>query len=396
MRTFTFVLALALCLAYTMAENEPLRAVADSTGTFSTKLFKNLASKNQDKNFISSPLSAHAVLSMAAYGAGGNTAVQMRQSLALPEDDTVGRAGFENLFDALNNTPNVTLEVANKIYVQKGLKLKAEYKQLTAGTFRSEAAEMDVSKPEEVVKDVNAWADEKTHHKINKILEQDDVTQDSRMFMLNAVYFKGNWKTKFDKKLTQDRPFHVNEKTEKQVPTMFINGNFYYGELPDLKAKFIELPYDNEDLKMVIIVPNEINGLKDIEENLESFNQTRLASSGYNTDVLLYLPKFKIESTIPLEEPLKELGMTDMFNNAANFSGIAEEPLKVAKVLQKAFIEVNEEGSEAAAVTVMIAMPGSAAPAVKLPIFNVDRPSYFKIVDKKKSILLFSGHILEP
>ncbi|XP_008201831.1 alaserpin isoform X5 [Nasonia vitripennis] len=400
MRTPTVILALALCVTCTMAEDkaaEPLKAVSEGTGHFATNFFKQVSAENKGKNLISSPLSAHVVLSMAAFGAGGNTAVQMRQSLHMPADDVVSKQGFENLIDTLNNVENVTLEVANKMYLANNLKLKSDYKSLTSGTFRSEATEIDTSKPAESAKVVNDWVDERTHHKIKDIVKEDDITSDTRMLLLNAVYFKGKWAKEFKKEGTQDKIFHVDAKTEKKVPTMFASGSYVYGELPDLKAKFVELPYENKDLKMVIIVPDEIEGLSAIQENLESFNHTRLAEAGSEREVQLYIPKFKIESTIDLKKPLEALGMTDMFSNAANFTGISDEPLKVGKVLQKAFIEVNEEGSEAAAVTVIKIRPVSALLYEEEPtIINVDRPFAFGIFYHNTKTILFSGYIVNP
>ncbi|OXU29427.1 hypothetical protein TSAR_002441 [Trichomalopsis sarcophagae] len=390
-----------------MAEDkavEPLKAVSEGTGLFATNFFKKVSADNKGKNLISSPLSAHVVLSMAAFGAGGNTAVQMRQSLHMPADDVVSKQGYENLIDTLNNVENVTLEVANKMYLANNLKLKSDYKSLTSGTFRSEAAEIDTSKPAESAKVINDWVDEKTHHKINGIVKEDDITSDTRMLLLNAVYFKGKWAKEFKKEGTQDRVFHVDGKTEKKVPTMFASGSYVYGELPDLKAKFVELPYENKDLKMVIIVPDEIEGLSAIQENLESFNYTRLAEAGSEREVQLYIPKFKIESTIDLQKPLEarlgeinvvlmlyrrlQLGMTDMFSNAANFTGISDEPLKVGKVLQKAFIEVNEEGSEAAAVTDMELEYRTGHDET---VVIVNRPFYFVISSNGINNSIFVG-----
>lgn len=395
MRTLTVILALALCVSCAMSEDkaiESVKAISKSADEFSTSLFKTVAAVKKGENLICSPLSAHIVLSMAAYGAGGNTAVQMRQALHLPTDDVTARHGFENLLHALNNVENVTLEVANKMYVDNSLKVNPRFKQLTGGVFRSEASGLDVSKPEESAKLVNGWVDEKTHSKIKEIVEKSDITAETRIILLNAVYFKGRWAKAFKKEDTEDRTFFLDAKTEKKVPTMWASGKYVYGELSDLNASFVELPYENKDLKMVIIVPHEKEGLQAILNNLESYNQTRLAKSGSERDVIIYLPKFKIESEINLEKPLQDLGMTDMFSSAANFSEIADAPLKVDKVFQKAFIEVSEEGTEAAAVTAGLT---ALALIVKERImFQADRPFYYMI--KSHDLILFQGYIIKP
>ncbi|XP_058791549.1 serine protease inhibitor 3/4-like isoform X4 [Phymastichus coffea] len=397
MRATIVILSLALCATCAMALDQvrPIRAVANSAENFATSFVKAVSSENKGKNLISSPLSAHIVLSMAAYGAAGKTAQEMRQSLHLPENDAMSRQGFQSLIDQLNNVENVTLEVANKMYLAEGLTLKPKYKQLTADNFRSEASQIKVEQPTESANLVNGWVKERTHDKIQEIVKPDDINPDTRMLLLNAVYFKGKWAQKFKKESTEDRTFHLDEKNEKKVPTMYNMGEYFYGELPDLKARFIELPYENKYLKMVIIVPDEINGLNNILNNLESFNYTRLASSGSKRDVHLHLPKFKIESSIDLREPLSQMGMSNMFSDSADFSGISNVPLKVAKVLQKAYIEVNEEGSEAAAVTgiwmIDSAMPG---PPLFIEELHVNRAFYFSIL--KNDVELFAGIVHVP
>ncbi|KAJ8681833.1 hypothetical protein QAD02_017625 [Eretmocerus hayati] len=389
------IASLVACAMAQESATEAQVAVTQSANSFSNDLFKKIAKEQVGKNLISSPLSADIVLSMAAYGAGGNTAKQMRQSLHLPENDAVARQGFESLLTSLQDVKNVTLKIANKVYVAKGFEVKAEYKQLTSGPFKSETSELDLEKPTESAASVNKWVEDNTNNKIHEIVRADDINTDTRLLLLNAVYFKGNWAKKFNEKFTEIMPFNTDEKTQKNVSTMFMSSKFKYGELPNLKAKFVELPYENKDLKMIIILPDEVNGLSLIEENLESVRPEQL--KGEEVTVELYLPKFKIESTIDLEKPLKELGMTDMFENSANFTGMSDAPLKVGKVLQKAFIEVNEEGSEAAAVTAIQIVP------LNLPsdwdeeiIFKVDRPFSYKIIDTATQAVLFTGHVYDP
>lgn len=204
---------------------------------------QEVAKTKKGENLISSPLSADIVLSMTAYGAKGNTYQQMQKGLYLPSDEKLAQRGFKGLLEQLNNVENVTLELANKVYLAKGLELKPEFKELTSSNFKSETSELDVAQPAKAAEDVNSWVKDKTHNKIDKILKEDDIDGNTRMVLLNAVYFKGKWAQKFEAKDTKPRPFKLNEKESKEVPTMFVSGNFRYGELPDLKAKYIELPY---------------------------------------------------------------------------------------------------------------------------------------------------------
>ncbi|XP_014205333.1 antichymotrypsin-2 isoform X3 [Copidosoma floridanum] len=398
MRFHTISLALVLCAVCTMAQDKSaLKAVSESSERFATKFFKTVSKENDGKNVISSPVSAYSVLSMAAMGAGGRTARQMRTSLSLPADDSVSLRGMQTLMDEINNVKNVTLEMANKMYVAKSLKVKPSFNALATDSFRSEAADLDISNPSAAVKEVNNWVDQKTHHKIEKILEDGDIDGDTRMVILNAVYFKGKWAKPFENKQTEDKPFYYMEnktRKEKLVPTMYVKGDFFYGEMHDLKAKFIELPYQNKDIRMVIIVPDEVDGLSKVEQNLEAFNYNRLTTIGFKREVELYMPKFKVESTLDLKAVLEKMGMTDMFTDYANFSGISDQPIKVGKVLQKAFIEVNEEGSEAAAVTALRFVAYSAIYRPEpIYVLKVDRPFVFTIIDTRSRITLFKGHV---
>ncbi|XP_023247758.1 alaserpin-like, partial [Copidosoma floridanum] len=322
-----------------MAEkiDEAVLSVTKGAEGFTTDFHKSLAGKNKG-NFVSSGLSAHTVLSMAAYGADGSSAQEMRKTLHLPVNDS-------------HKVDKVTLEVANRIYIAKNMKVREEFKRLAIDPFRTEAAEMDVTSPKETVKMINDWVAEKTHQKIKDLMQEDDIRADTRMTLLNAIYFKANWYTAFNQKDTRDETFHLGETSEVKVPMMQVTVNTYHGELPRMKAKFIELPYENENVVMIVILPDEVSGLSEIEKHLHSLYPKTLSEARDFKEVQVSLPKFKIESTVDLKRVVQRLGMTDMFTDRANFTGIALEPLKVDKVVQKAFIEVNEKGSEAAAAT---------------------------------------------
>ncbi|KAJ8681830.1 hypothetical protein QAD02_017622 [Eretmocerus hayati] len=395
----TYFLTLLLCLSSAIAKRkvEVVTVVTQSAEEFSSEFFKKISAAYANKNVITSPLSAHVVLSMAAYGARGQTSNQMRQSLHLPENNTITHQGFEGIIKRYQNVKSVVLKVANKIYVAKGMKLEQRYKHLTARTFKSEASELEVDRPTKAAQYINHWVGRNTNDKIHDIIVPSDIDASTRLIMLNAVYFKGEWLKSFDKKLTVESQFHITEEIQKNVSTMFTSGSFMYGELTDLKAKFIEVPYKNGDFKLVVIVPNDINGLDYVIQNSTALKPEYLAKSASKQEVHLYLPKFKIESTIDLKEPLEKLGMTNMFENTANFSGIAKESLQVSKVLQKAFIEVNEHGSEAAAAT-SINFVLSAAPVVPVaPIeFKADKPFLFQINDNKLGLTLFTGTVNDP
>ncbi|XP_076653179.1 antitrypsin isoform X5 [Halictus rubicundus] len=394
---------IALAMAAPNTNTEALNAVAQGTNQFSGSLFQAVVQESPS-NLIMSPLSAAVVLSMAAYGAGGETERQLKQGLHIPSPDQFGLTGYKTLITDLNSVTDNKLLLANKAFVNNAFTLKPSYKALTENYFQSVTESVNFQQSEQAANTINVWVKEKTNNHIDSIVKSDDLNGDTALVLVNAVYFKGMWKQKFDPELTQKLPFHLNENVMKEVPTMFKQADYNYGELPSLNAKFIEIPYQGNSISMLIILPNEVNGLAEVENKIQSTNLADILSQGHEAEVKLFLPKFKIKSEIDLISPLKKIGLTDMFTDHANFSGIADAPLTVSKVIQKAFIEVNEEGSEAAAVTGIVEIETSSIDGPPpIPVVQIDRPFFYAILHKSQnaqgegiSTILFSGQITMP
>ena len=387
---------LAACLiAVAMAEevdnNQALLAIVPSTNAFSSQLFQTVVEENPG-NLIMSPLSAAIVLGMVAYGARGETENQFRKVLHLPSPDSLGKSGYQALIDNANNTKENTLILANKVFMTETYSVKPSYRELTETYFRSTTQLVDFAKSDEAANIINTWVERITNNHINGIVSPRDLDGLTALVLVNAVYFKGQWKNKFNAKRTMNIPFHVNENTVQNVPTMNREGRYVHGELSNLNAQFIEIPYQGDELSMVIILPNEINGLPMVEKKLQGMSMADILKQGYEGPVKLFLPKFKIEKMMDLEPVLKKMGLTDMFTDRANFSGIADG-LSVSKVVQKAFIEVNEEGSTAAAVTMVEGIGRSLS---TYPFFSINRPFWYAITTRNASIILFNGRIVNP
>ncbi|XP_076623435.1 antitrypsin isoform X2 [Colletes latitarsis] len=391
---------ISIAMATKAACNEALSAVSQGTNQFSLSLFQTALEENPG-NLIMSPLSAAIVLAMAAYGARGETENQFKRVLNLPSPDSLGTSGYQALIDTLNNVKENKLNLANKVFVANKFSIEPGYQQLTENYFRSITQAVNFSKSQEAANIVNRWVQENTNDRIKNIVTSDDLNDMTALVLVNAVYFKGQWKNKFNSEDTKEMPFHVNENTVKNVPTMYRQGSYKYGELPHLNAKFIEIPYKGNELSMVIILPNEINGLSEVKKKLQDMNIADILNQGFTGDVQLYMPKFKIESKIELNSILKKLGLTDMFTARANFSGIANDNLAVSKVIQKAFIEVNEEGSEAAAAT---AIQLRCCSIMVHPEIRINHPFMYGIIktfhndacDISENALIFMGHVNEP
>ncbi|XP_034181374.2 antichymotrypsin-2 isoform X8 [Osmia lignaria lignaria] len=386
-KSFLSVCLVLLTMAKAENNTQAFRAVSEGINQFSSSLFQCVLEENHG-NIIMSPLSAAVVLAMAAFGARGETEKQLKKALHIPSPDTLGTSGYQSLIDDLNNVKVAKLLLANKVFAAEKFSVKPAYIELTEKYFHSVTQLVNFAKSEEAANTINTWVQQNTNDRIKEIVNPGDLNSMTAMVLVNAVYFKGQWQDKFDPQNTEERPFHVNENTVKNVSTMFRSGSYLYGELSNLNAKFVLLPYKDNELSMIIILPNEINGLAEVEKKLQNTNIMDILYQGHQREVELYLPKFKIESKIELNAPLNKLGLTDMFSSKANFSGIADDDLVVSKVVQKAFIEVNEEGSEAAAATGLSVRPLSSFWSPPKPIeFCVNRP--FLLIIKYHNVIIF-------
>lgn len=338
---------------------------------------------------------------MILHGAGGNTALELRQGLALTEDKdyAVYKEGFKDVLNLLKSNENFTLNAANRIYHSTDNHVDKSYITSTQEYFLADPQGLDFSKSQEASNTINQWVEEQTKEKIKDLIKPDMLNALTKLVLVNAIYFKGDWEQKFDKKHTRKGDFHVTPDHVVQVDMMFNSKEYAMTRVKELDGAFaLNMPYKGERLSMILVLPAEGKTLTDLEKNMAKIpNINEVLKFGTRkVKVELTLPKFKLESQIELNEPLMALGMKDMFDQGkADFSGMTGGPksLFVSAVVQKAFVEVNEEGAEAAAATagmmMMRAMPMN-------PIFNCDRPFMFFIRDNLTNMMLFSGHVTDP
>uniref|UniRef100_A0A6M2DZR1 Putative serpin n=1 Tax=Xenopsylla cheopis TaxID=163159 RepID=A0A6M2DZR1_XENCH len=393
---FLILLITVLLPISTMSEPQEMSV---SVNKFAGNLYNVVAAGNQE-NLIMSPLSVQTVLSLVSMGAGGNTATQLASGLHQTHSKDQTQDDYHTLMNTLNTQKGVTLEIANKVYAMEGYSLNPDFKEIATTKFLAGAENLNFAETQKSAKTINSWVEERTHDKIHNLVSPDSLSSDTRMVLVNALYFKGLWEKQFKKEATTEKPFYVTETETKNVQMMHIKDKFRYGDFEDLDAKAIELRYKDSDLAMLIVLPNSKTGLPALEEKLKNLDLQNLTQRMYSVEVILDLPKFKIESEIQLNEPLKKLGMTDMFiAGKADFRGLldgADENLFISEVIQKAFIEVNEEGAEAAAATginyvLLSAEIGGPPPK----FFYADSPFYFSLMKHRKTPL-FSGRIYSP
>ncbi|XP_012271541.1 antichymotrypsin-2 isoform X2 [Orussus abietinus] len=388
-KSIVFLLQLAHLKSVVMSyANEGELSIACSE--FASAFYKALAS-NVEGNLISSPLSAHIVLALLSRGAGGSTAEELNIGLKFSKRQQASHEGFKELLVTLNALDQVELSLANTVYIHEGFELFQEFQEHSLKYYNSTIPTVDFENKVAAATEINRWIEENTNKKISNVILPVDISEDTRVVLINAIYFKGPWAQKFDPALTKNREFYIARDKKVHIPTMEKSFAFKHGDLPELNAKFVEIPYFNQSLSMVIILPNEVEGLRSLEK---SFEWNALSKGLLSSEkIALRLPRFKMETTMNLKDVLSKIGLQGIFADDANFSNMSNVPLKVNRVIQKAFIEVNEDGSEAAAASVvqmrlrrMIHEPEE---------FNVNHPFIFAIRHVPTNIPLFMGSVRE-
>ncbi|XP_059225870.1 antichymotrypsin-2-like [Stomoxys calcitrans] len=367
---------------------------ARSSENFGFKLFFEVGKANARKNIIFSPFSLQTCLAMARVGAAGETAAEMDRAMGFPQMKEEALA--DKYYDILSKYANSKiLKIANKIYVMKGYSLKPNYNELLANKFLSAAENINFSQNIQAAKDINSWVESKTNRLITDIISPNLLSGDTRMVLLNAIHFKGNWVIPFPETGTRDKDFHLDDRNDVKVKMMRVNGKFRYGEFEHLDATALEMRYKDSDLSMLVLLPKSRNGLAQMEEKLKTISLNELVKRMYTTEVIVDFPKFRSEFSVTLNDALQKLGMRRMFSGDANFSRMLQssENLSISTVVHKAFIEVNEIGTEAAASTGMgVAMMTSVSigPIRPPKIFNADHPFYY-FLKNSKGIYLIQG-----
>jgi serpin B len=388
------VLALACVGGCSVAAFPDTQPVAAGNTAFGLELYGKLREK--DGNLICSPYSASAALAMTAAGAKGDTAAQMAQVLHLPDgpDKAAGPFGALTQQVAAANGKGCQLRIANSLFGQQNLGWDNKFLELTKSSFAAGLQPVDFSKPEEARKTINQWVEQQTQEKIKDLMPPSAVTPDTRLVLVNAVYFKGDWAAKFSPKMTAEGDFHTADGKAVKAPLMHQTGRFRLAGDDSMQA--LELPYQGDRLSMVVLLPRKADGLAEAEKGLTGAGLTGwLEKLKHESEVRVTLPKFKVTSDFDLIPPLKALGMTKPFGGEADFSGMASgEKLMITAVVQKAFVEVNEEGTEAAAATGVSVSRGAIGSS--MPEFKADHPFLFVIRDNQTGTVLFIGRVTNP
>jgi serpin B len=387
----------------TTATSDQAEAVRDNNA-FAIELYGLL--RNQSGNLFFSPESISTALAMTYAGARGHTAAEMAKTLHF----TLPPGQLQPAMGALLRDRNAAhdgyqLKEADALWVQQGYSLLPEFLRLNKDNYEAGLNQMDFKGATEASRQtINLWVEQRTENKIRELLTPGSLTPDTRLVLTNAIYFKGDWEQQFEKKYTKDEDFHLSAAQAVKTPLMHMwNGGFNYFGGRGSSFQALEIPYKNKELSMIILLPRAMEGLSAFEQSLSPANmqqlldQLRPAGKG---EVTVTMPKFKIEAQFGLGDTLIAMGMKEAFDgNMADFSGMASRKmmqrdggnLYVSAVIHKAYVDVNEEGTEAAAATAV--RHGMSGVPI---IFRADHPFMFLIRDNRSGGILFIGRVTKP
>ena len=405
MRQATSLIGLVLCLSvWSVDRSDAAEPVPPASGTlvrdntaFAVDLYRQLSSR--EGNLFLSPYSISTALAMTYAGARGDTEEQMERTLHF----ALGQDGLHPAFAelaarvaAVQEAGHVQLSIANSLWPQAGHDFLPAYLDLRRQHYGVTITPVDYTRAAEQARvTINKWVEAQTQNRIRDILATGTVDELTRLILVNAIYFKGSWLSRFDADATETAPFHVSKALSVEAPLMTQRETFHYAEDDDTQV--LELSYEGEALSMLVLLPKARDGLPALEEKLSAKGIAAWRSKLVNREVIVHIPRFKLTSQFSLGNTLQAMGMRDAFSEAkANFAGMdgRRDWLYIGAVLHKAFVEVNEEGTEAAAATAVI-MQARSMPAPP-PEFRADHPFVFLIQDRRNGSVLFMGRVADP
>ncbi|CAO2612855.1 Serpini1 [Lemmus lemmus] len=369
---------------------------------WSVNMYNHLRATGEDENILFSPLSIALAMGIMELGAQGSTLKEIRHAMGY--DGLKNSEEFSFLKDFSDMVPaeesQYVMKIANSLFVQNGFHINDEFLQMMKKYFNAEVNYVDFSQNVAVANYINKWVENYTNSLLKDLVSPRDFDAVTHLALINAVYFKGNWKSQFRPENTRTFSFTKDDESEVQIPMMYQQGEFYYGEFSDGSNEaggiyqVLEIPYEGEEISMMLALSRQEVPLATLEPLLKAQLIEEWANSVKKQKVEVYLPRFTVEQGIDLKDIFKALGVTEIFIKDANLTAMSDsKELFLSKVVHKSFIEVNEEGSEAAAASGMIAI---SRMAVLYPQVIVDHPFLFLIRNRKAGTILFMGRVMHP
>jgi serine protease inhibitor len=384
------------------AEMKPLAnadqtAVTEGNNVFAVALYGRL--RHQSGNLFFSPESISTALAMAYAGARGNTASEMAKTLDFTLPPNKLHPAMGALLRDLNAThEGYQLSVANALWAQQGYTFLDDFLSLLKTDYGAGLNQVNFKGATEAARlTINQWVEQKTQDKIKDLLQPGALRSDTRLVLTNAIYFKGDWETQFDKAQTKNEDFHLSPAQTTTAPLMHREDRFSYFDGGTFQI--LEIPYKSKELSMIVFLPKDAGGLSALEQSLTGSNlQQWLGKLASVPKVIVTMPKFKMTQQFELGSTLSAMGMPEAFSGSADFSGMTgHRDFAISEVIHKAYVDVNEEGTEAAAATaVTMRALAMRAPEGPPPVFRADHPFVFMIRDNRSASILFMGRMADP
>lgn len=375
-------------------EEDDYTKIIDANNALGFNVLNEVEPDENDNTFIS-PTSLLMALSMAYNGADGETKEEIATVLQVNgiEVEELNKANASLLTKFHKDSEQTQLQFANSIWLNNNYHFQDDFAKNNKDYFNAEIKEIDIADDESATK-INEWVKSATNDKIDKIIEA-PLNPDLVAVLINAIYFKGDWSYEFDEKLTESQPFQLPDGTTKEVPLMTLNEELAYIENDTFQA--VQLPYSKGGMSMNVFLPTEESSLEEFKQLLTTENWESWRTEFNTTKGTVKLPKFQLEYETSLNDVLKNLGMTRAFGEGADFTKMIQEdaPLWFSEIKQKTFVVVDEEGTEAAAVT-SGEIETTSAPMDEPFTMVVDRPFFFTIMEDETNTILFAGFIQNP
>lgn len=377
-------------------ENSDLQTLVKGNNAFALDLYAQL--KTQEGNLFLSPYSISTALAMTFAGARENTEKQMAQVLHFTLEQKRLHSAFSSSETQLKDyvEEGIKLDIANALWLQTGYNFLKDFLELTEKHYDAGLNHVDFAKDSEAARrKINIWVEQKTNDKIQKLIKPGMITSITRLVLTNAIYFKGEWTNQFEEELTQENPFYITPEATVDVPMMNQEDRFKYFESDELQV--IEVPYKGDDLSMVILLPIKKDGLTELEDSVNTDRLQEWMNALAWRQVTVFFPKFTMTCEFKLGSVLADMDMPIAFTEEADFSGMTgEKDLFISRVVHKAFVDVSEEGTEAAAATGVLMEHLSVVEPTPPTVFRADHPFIFMIRDNHSGSILFIGRVVDP
>lgn len=369
---------------------------------WSVNMYNHLRATGEDENILFSPLSIALAMGVMELGAQGSSLKEIRHAMGYDGLKNGEEFSFLKDFSDMVSAEEsqYVMKIANSLFVQNGFHINDEFLQMMRKYLNAEVNHVDFSQNVAVANYINKWVENYTNSLLKDLVSSRDFDAITHLVLINAVYFKGNWKSQFRPENTRTFSFTKDDESEVQIPMMYQQGEFYYGEFSDGSNEaggiyqVLEIPYEGEEISMMLVLSRQEVPLATLEPLLKAQLIEEWANSVKKQKVEVYLPRFTVEQGIDLKDIFKAFGVTEIFIKDANLTAMSDgKELFLSKVVHKSFIEVNEEGSEAAAASGMIAI---SRMAVLYPQVIVDHPFLFLIRNRKAGTILFMGRVMHP